>query len=246
MSLNFRDIKNRLFVSSNVQFEACPVSGHFMHGRVERKIKQIKSSLEKQLYNDRLSLLQWETIASQIANTINNLPIGLGSKVANLENADLLTPNRLRLGRNNDRSPVGPMLVTSDVGKFMEDNQRIFNSWYKAWLITYVPTLMHHPKWFIDDRDVRVGDVVLFIKEEGHNIGGLYQYGMIHKTEKGRDDKVRKVSVRYRNHKDKVDRFTNRAVREIIVIHQVEELSILTELSQIQTFVNMQVPIDDC
>ena len=245
MSLNYRDIKNRLFVSSNVQFEACPVSGHFMHGRVERKIKQIKISLEKQLNNQRLSLLQWETIGAQIANSINNLPIGLGGKVSSLDQADLLTPNRLRLGRNNDRSPVGPMLVTQDVGKFMDDNKRIFNSWYEAWLLSYVPTLMHHPKWFVDDRDIKVGDVVLFIKEEGHQIGGVYQYGMVHKVEKGRDDKIRKVRVRYRNSNDKSDRFTERAVREIIIIHHVDELSIMTELAQIQTFVNMQLVLDD-
>ena len=57
--LNLRNIQNKLFVDANVQFEICPVSGHFMHGRVERKIKQIKESIEKTLYNYRLSLLQW-------------------------------------------------------------------------------------------------------------------------------------------------------------------------------------------
>ena len=89
--VNFRNIQNKLYVDANVQFEICPVSGHFMHGRVERKIKQIKEIIEKTLYNDRLSLLQWETLASEISNSINNLPIGL----TDLENADLLTPNHL-------------------------------------------------------------------------------------------------------------------------------------------------------
>ena len=51
--------------------------------------------------------MEWETLGSEIANAINDLPIGLGSKVANLEHLDLLTPNRLKLGRNNNRSPVG-------------------------------------------------------------------------------------------------------------------------------------------
>ena len=246
MVLNFRDIRNRLYLDNNVQFEACPVSGHFMHGRVERKIKQIKSSLEKELHNEKLTMLQWETTAAQISNSINNLPIGLGSKVADLEHADLLTPNRLRLGRNNDRSPVGPMLVSADAGRIMDDNQRIFNSWFQTWLVSYVPTLMHHPKWFVDDRDIKVGDIVIFVKEEGHNIGGTYQYGMVHKLEHSRDGKIRNIKVKYRNHKEKFDRFTDRAVREVIVIHQVDELSIMTELAQVQTFVNMQVPIDSC
>jgi hypothetical protein len=68
---------------------------------------------------------------------------------------------------------------------------------------------------------------------------------MVHKVEKGRDDKIRKVRVRYRNSNDKSDRFTERAVREIIIIHHVDELSIMTELAQIQTFVNMQLVLDD-
>ena len=59
MDLNFRDIRNKLFISSNVQFESCPVSGHFMHGRVERKIKQVKESLGKSLCNEQLSVMQW-------------------------------------------------------------------------------------------------------------------------------------------------------------------------------------------
>ena len=245
MKFNFRDIRSRLFLDSQVQFEACPVSGHFMHGRVERKIQQVKLSLEKNLSNEKLSGLQWETMCAQISNTINNLPIGLRSKVADLEEADLLTPNRLRLGRNNDRSPVGPMRVTSNVGRFMEENEKIFNAWYETWLISYVPTLMNHPKWFKDDADINVGDVILFLKEEGH-VKGAYQYGMVHELKKSKDGKIRRVIVKYRNHSENFDRFTNRAVRELIVIHPVDELSIMTELADMQTFVNMQVPIDDC
>ena len=65
-----------------------------MHGRVERKIKEINASIEKIASNERLSILQWETLAAQISNTINNMPIGLGSATADLENLDLLTPKR--------------------------------------------------------------------------------------------------------------------------------------------------------
>ena len=244
MELNFRDIKNRLYVGSNVQFETCPVSGHYMHGRVERKIRQIRSSLEKNLCHQRLSLLQWETIAAQISNSVNNLPIGLRGKVADLEHADLLTPNRLRLGRNNDRSPEGPMLVTSDVGKFMDENQNIFNAWFETWMISYVPTLMNHPKWFNTDSDISIGDVILFLKEEGH-VSGVYQYGMVHEVDVSKDGKIRRVVIKYRNHNENFDRYSNRAVREIVVIHPVDELSIMTELADVATFVNMQIPIDD-
>ena len=104
---------------------------------------------------------------------------------------------------------------------------------------------MNHPKWFKDDTDISVGDVILFLKEEGH-ISGVYQYGMVHEVKLSKDNKIRSVIVKYRNHNESFDRFTNRAVREITVIHPVDELSIMEELADMQTFVNMQVPIDDC
>ena len=90
-----------------------------------------------------------------------------------------------------------------------------------------------------------VGDVILFVKEEGH-VSGVYQYGMVHELKTSRDGKIRSVIVRYRNHNESMNRFTNRAVRELIVIHPVDELSIMTELADMQTFVNMQISIDDC
>ena len=96
-----------------------------MHGKVERKIQTIKQSIEKELNNQRLSLIQWETLGSQIANSINNLPLGLGNKVADLEDLDLLTPNRLLLGRNNSRSPTAPLVLSNDVRKIIQTNENI-------------------------------------------------------------------------------------------------------------------------
>ena len=79
MKLSFMDLGSQLHKDINVDFEVCPVGGHNMHGKVERKIREINSSIEKSILNERLSLLQWETVAASISNSINNLPICLGS-----------------------------------------------------------------------------------------------------------------------------------------------------------------------
>ena len=55
---------------------------------------------------------------------------------------------------------------------------------------------MHHPKWFQTDRDVKVGDVVLFLKQE-NQLSSTYQYGMISDLSKSSDEKIRKATVRY-------------------------------------------------
>ena len=101
---------------------------------------------------------------------------------------------------------------------------------------------MNQPKWFKEDYHINIGDVVLFLKEDGH-VKGVYQYGMVTELRKSKDDKIRRVIVKYRNHNETFDRFSNRAVREIVVIHPVDELSIMTELANIQTFVNMQMEL---
>ena len=44
---------------------------------------------------------------------------------------------------------------------------------------------MEQPKWYKSDRDVKVGDVVLFMKKE-KEYAGYYQYGMIKKIEVGK------------------------------------------------------------
>ena len=107
-----------------------------------------------------------------------NLPLALGSIKADFESMDLITPNRLLLGRNNDRCPVGPVVVSGDYDKIIRDNERIYNAWFENWLVSHVPKLMEHPKWFRDDRNLKEGDVVLFTKQECE-LGSTYQYGVV-------------------------------------------------------------------
>ena len=71
----------------------CPVGAYNMHGRVERKILEIKKSMEKSYSNEQLSMMQWETVVAEIGNAINNLPIALGNISGDFEAMDLITLN---------------------------------------------------------------------------------------------------------------------------------------------------------
>ena len=231
MQLSFSDIQSHLNIEYGVQFETCPVGGHNMHGKVERKIRTVRESIEKKLQGHRLSLLQWESLGDQIANEINNLPLGTVRNTSSLEDLDILTPNRLLLGRNNERSPSGPLLVTNDTSKILQSNIDVFTVWFESWLISYVPRLMYQPKWFKTIRDMKVGDIVLFLKTD-HEYSRQYQYGIVDSVEKGRDDRIRTVTVRYRNSNEQQDRKTRRAVRELVVVHHIDEISIYEELAE--------------
>ena len=126
------------------------------------------------------------------------------------------------------------MKVFGNYLKVLEQNKKILNIWFETWLISHVPKLMEQPKWFRSDWDVEICDVVLFTKNEG-SVVNTYQYGMVHEMELSRDGLTRKVVIKYRNSSENIDHFTTRAVRDLVLIHPVDEIHIIEELGNIAT-----------
>ena len=63
MTIQFWDLKFQLHRDVGMDFEVIPVGGHNFNGKVERKIREIRKSMNKTMNNLRLSLMQWETLA---------------------------------------------------------------------------------------------------------------------------------------------------------------------------------------
>ena len=61
---------------------------------------------------ERLSVVHWGTLGDKIANCVNDTSLAIRYVPKDVEQVDLLTPNRLMLGRNNERSPAGPWCVS--------------------------------------------------------------------------------------------------------------------------------------
>ena len=80
---------------------------------------------------------------------------------------------------------------------------------------------------------------MLILKDEA-KFQSTYQYGIVDSIELGRDNKVRKVHVRYRNASENVDRFTFRSARSIVVIHPVDEINVMQQLGQIASEVDRE------
>ena len=229
--LVFRDIKSQLNTEYGVEFSPCPTGAHYMHGRVERKIRQVRESLERLCDGHKLSTICWETVFAEIANSINDLPIGLASRCVDLGNLDLLTPNRLLLGRNNDRSPVEPVELTGSHDRILDANNEIFEIWFKCWLTEYVRKLMEQQKWFKGDRELSVGDIVLFKKAE-KELECHYKYGMIKELKRSQDNIARSAVVEYQNAEESVRRTTLRGIRELVLIQHIDEIGIMEELDE--------------
>ena len=73
-----------------------------------------------------------------IANSINNLPIAIRNEVSDYEAIDLLTPNRLRLGRNNERCPDGEMITMVNPLNILDENTNIFTELIRWFLFRSV------------------------------------------------------------------------------------------------------------
>ena len=242
MKIDFQDTRFQLHRQMNVDYKQCPTVAHHMHGKVKRKNRLIKESIQKTIINERLSILQWETLAAEISNSISNLSLAIGNITVDLENLDLIAKNRLWLGRKNNRRPMGPLAVSSNPKTFLKCNEEILSAWFQNWLITHVPKLMHQPKRFDNEHDVKEGDVILFLKNDSP-LKSTYQFGKIKESEQSQDNRIRKVTITYRNHNESINCKKRRGVRHIVMIHSVDETSIMTELGEIATTADISYKI---
>ena len=116
--------------------------------------------------------------------------------------------------------------------KIVETNNNIFKIWFKSWLVSYVPTLIDRPKWFENDKNLSEGDIVLFLKSE-KEFQNVYQYGIVKSVNISKDGLIRTAEIEFQNHSENTKRTTTRGVRDIVVIHPVDEVGMNKELTNL-------------
>ena len=109
---------------------------HEQQGRVESKIKIVRKLLQTLSDTAELvnTLLGWETMFLCIADQIDDLPIACGSDRAPTDLGwDIITPNRLKLGRNNFRQLEGTIILSS-LQTQLERNRLCQERWYELFI----------------------------------------------------------------------------------------------------------------
>ena len=233
--LNWVDVSTALARKSKtgIDFETCPVGGHNAHGAVERSIKEIKKLFLTCFGGLKLDILSYETAFSFVSNDLNNMPLCIGSKYENLDHIDLITPNRLTLGRNNKRSPVGFPVFDSG-SRLMKQMDSVVEAWWNTWmnekLIDYIP---QPPQWKTTSREPQRGDIVIFPREERDKaLGQLpYRVGRVVEVIMSQDMACRAVVIQYKNESESKFRETRRSVRKIAIIHGEGELALVDQLN---------------
>jgi hypothetical protein len=114
MQYSWIDVKRTLNQEYKVGFDfaAAPVGGHNQHGAVERSIREIRKLFDVVFLcpKYKLDILSFESAFCYVSNELNICQTG---DFKDLSELDVLTPNRLILGRNNRRSMSGPCNVDS-------------------------------------------------------------------------------------------------------------------------------------
>ena len=114
--------------------------------------------------------------------------------------------------------------------------QVVYELWFHIFNDSLVPVLLaaHQPKWFSADKDLVPGDVVYFRKTEGSAIKGPWIMGLVDSTTKGHALAIRKVCVKYFNAGEDFPQFTERAIRSLVKLFNVDEVPWQTDLDTVR------------
>ena len=219
--------------SVGIEYEVCPPHAHYFHGAVERSILEMKRILKAVFEGFKLSLFSYETAFQFCANQLNDVPICVGSRTDNLGNRDVLTPNRLLLGRNNKRAPSS--FTTVDAATtVIEQMQAVEKAWWQVWANERLEDFIPAPKkWKKSGKPVKKGDIVLFpIKKPNSELAKpTWKTGRVVSIADSHDGAARRVVVLYRNDEESFDREIERGVRELAVLHSEDDFEIRQQLA---------------
>lgn len=198
----------------------------WQNGACESLIKSVKRLLTIAVGENILSFGELQTVLYEVANILNERPIGVKPGY-DISLGTYLCPNDLLLGRASNRVPSGPMVNTTDARKRFSLVQGIVTSFWKRWIRDYFPTLTVRQRWHTAQRNLRERDVVLV--QDSDLIRGNWKLAQVERAIPGRDGKVRDVELRYRivdpgsTPDRKKDRFINRSVHRLVLLLPVEE-----------------------
>ena len=99
-----------------------------------------------------------------MASEIDDIPLARADKSANTDFGwDILTPNRFKLGRSNNRSVKGPMFLkdSSCPSQLLKRIQQIQSFWYQL-LLDRIHHLVPRPEGMDHTDEFKLEDIVIF------------------------------------------------------------------------------------
>ena len=237
--INLKDVMLRGYKEYGIRFEVAPVSGHNYMGLVERKLRTIGEMFDKiELSKKRLHATGLQTFCKLVENEINNTPIGYsyGRDSNNTPILKIITPNMMKIGRLHSRSLSGPMKYPSGPQDYLKKVEETYKAWFEIWNVSMLPKMIPQPRWFKDSKQVKQGDVIMFQKV-ANELSSDWTVGQIESVVRSKDGAIRRVEVRYHNQSDKEPKFTDRAVRSLVRLFNVEDNYYIEDMAEVEKII---------
>jgi hypothetical protein len=203
-----------------------PADSPWYQGAAESLIKSAKKGLAFCMSGQRFSPAEFLTICTEVANMMNERPLG---RIPSEDSAiNLLTPNSLLLGRSLSNSigdagaPVVPIKSRVDLVS------NICQRFWEKWIELFAPTMIPQTKWHGKARNLQVGDIVLV--KDSNMLRSQYHVAEVLETYPDAKGTVRTVSLRYRNVKigDKMKEY--KGGHDVVITRSVHKLALIVPI----------------
>ena len=154
-----------------------------------------------------------QTVLFEMATLLNERPIGV--KNTHPDDGSYISPNGILLGRASHSISHGPFAETCNPQHRVEFVQKIIDAWWQKWYRDVFPSLTVRRKWHAENRNVKVGDLVLLL--ESNPLRGRWTRARITRVFPGADGRVRSVEL-----KTKTGHY-ERPITKIAMLLPVEE-----------------------
>merc|ERR1712015_27926 len=152
---SIRDLQLQVRKHMGMKVSVSNAKSHEERGRVERKIKFLRTSLSSITDGQNLPVqtaIMWETLFAKISSTIDDLPIAKGnSSNRDAWGFEILTANRIKLGRNNNRSLEGSGInidLSANLVRLLDRNRQIYQTWYQLFIDEIHNINLRPDKWW--------------------------------------------------------------------------------------------------
>ena len=201
----------------------------WQQGAVEALVKTVKRALHVSVQNQRLSVPEFITVCSEVANLVNERPLGVLPDLDS--NINVLTPNCLLLGR---ATASNPNVWNSDVPCTLRGRGElvtaIVDQFWVHWVQLFAPSLVYRKKWHEPYRNLQVGDVVLVLEKDAFK--GSYRLAVVDEVRPGKDGLVRNVLVSYKNYKAGEKIHTYKGAKFTSVLRSCHRLVLLVPVEE--------------
>jgi len=206
-----------------------PADSSWYQGAVESLISGVKRTFKIVMSkNFRLSASEFLTACTEVANMLNERP--LGNCTSPDSHLNILTPNCLLLGRATSKNPGG-WQPTQNVKSRFAYVQQVTQEFWSHWIMTYAPSLVWQRKWHTSCRNLVPGDIVNIA--DSNTLKGDFRIGRVVEVFPSADLRVRKVTVAYKNFRVGEKLYEYHGAPDTVVTRSVQRLSLVVPMENL-------------